>query len=70
MKVSDIQDVAPKAAVYELRSDAKYLILLDPNYVASSQMRSLQHVLNGIKVTAGIAVVENSDTVRFLEFDE
>lgn len=68
MTVQEIKDKLPEAAVYELRPEARYLIVLDRNFVASSVGQLLGDRLSDDGVHATIIVVDNAvEAVRLLE---
>ncbi len=68
MKVKEIQNLAPKAEVYELRADAKYLVLLDPRYVSQDMGARLVDALDQLEVKA--MCLWTAGTVRILELEK
>ena len=69
MTVKEIQAMAPKAEVYELSSDTKYLILMDEESVPFEMASGLQKMLKVEKIR-GVLAFARPGAIRILELGE
>jgi hypothetical protein len=65
MKVSEIKALAPLAEVYEIKSDAKYIITVDPR-------EDIKHVLDCLREFGGLRgiVIVARQEIKFHEIQE
>lgn len=67
MTVKKIRDLAAKARVYELRPDAKYLIILNDNIVSDAAAYHLCSALQAAGIDVVTIATENGGGVRLVE---
>lgn len=58
LTVKEIQAMAEKAHVYELRPDARYLIILDPTRVSPMMAMTLGDMLVALEIVACLVFTE------------
>lgn len=67
MIVGEIKALAPQADVYELRADARYLILVPP----AQDVKVLAQALRGIGAGPGVIVRATAPAdIRLFEFEQ
>ncbi len=67
MTIKELQAIAPKAEVYELRPDVKYLVLVDDNYMSESDARKLVSALNSMGIMFACVIKDGGDGIKVLE---
>lgn len=70
MTVAEIKAKLPEADIYELRDDAKYIIVLDSTQINAEQVRMIASLPGGFGNAIFLRVVDPADAVRILEVRE